>query len=127
MLKLRVQRAVRPAGVSPGGVFFLVMPVISDIDRPPPHPPVGAWRRRVVQLVLSLGLGASLFGLSGLVAQPAWALTAEEAYAISAGDGDDRVAALRAGGAPGGPPPPPPLPAPARAPPHRGGGPRHHL
>ncbi|WP_286742210.1 urea ABC transporter permease subunit UrtB [Aquabacterium sp. UBA2148] len=72
------------------------MPVISDIDRTSIHPPVGAWRRRVSQLALSLGLGASLFGLSGLVAQPAWALTAEEAYAISAGDNDDRVAALRA-------------------------------
>jgi len=72
------------------------MPVISDIDRTPIHPPVGAWRRRVSQLTLSLGLGASLFGLSGLVAPSAWALTAEEAYAISAGDNDDRVAALRA-------------------------------
>ncbi|WP_083505939.1 urea ABC transporter permease subunit UrtB [Aquabacterium parvum] len=72
------------------------MPVISDIDRTSIHPPVGAWRRRVSQLALSLGLGASLFGLSGLVAQPAWALTAEEAYAISAGDNDDRLAALRA-------------------------------
>ena len=79
------------------------MPVISDIDRTHPHPPVGAWRRRVVQLVLSLGLGASLFGLTGLVAQPAWALTTEEAYAISAGDNDDRVAALRAAVAKGDP------------------------
>ena len=72
------------------------MPVISDIDRTPTHPPVGAWRQRVSQLALSLGLGASLFGLSGLVAPSAWALTTEEAYAISAGDNDDRVAALRA-------------------------------
>lgn len=72
------------------------MPVISDIDRTSIHPPVGAWRRRVSQLALSLGLGASLFGLSGLAAPLAWALTAEEAYAISAGDNDDRVAALRA-------------------------------
>ena len=72
------------------------MPVISDIDRTSIHPPVGAWRRRVSQLALSLGLGASLFGLSGLAAPSAWALTTEEAYAISAGDNDDRVAALRA-------------------------------
>jgi len=72
------------------------MPVISDIDRTSIHPPVGAWRQRALQLALSLGLGASLFGLSGLVAPSAWALTTEEAYAISAGDNDDRVAALRA-------------------------------
>ena len=72
------------------------MPVISDIDRFHTHPPVGALRRRLSQLALSLGLGASLFGLTGLVAQPAHALTTEEAYAISAGETDDRVAALRA-------------------------------
>ena len=72
------------------------MPVISDIDRTSNLPPVDAWRRRASQLALSLGLGASLFGLSGLVAPSAWALTTEEAYAISAGDNDDRVAALRA-------------------------------
>jgi urea transport system permease protein len=70
--------------------------VISDIDRTSNLPPVDAWRRRASQLALSLGLGASLFGLSGLVAPSAWALTTEEAYAISAGDNDDRVAALRA-------------------------------
>jgi len=69
------------------------MPVISDIDRFHTHPPVGALRRRLSQLALSLGLGASLFGLSASVAH---ALTTEEAYAISAGDSDDRIAALRA-------------------------------
>src|SRR6218665_1428071 len=72
------------------------MPVISDTHRSPTHSPVSAWRRRLSQLALSLGLGASLFGLSGLGAPPAHALTTEEAYAISAGDSDDRVAALRA-------------------------------
>lgn len=77
------------------------MPVISDIDRFHTHPPVGALRRRLSQLALSLGLGASLFGLTGLVAQPAHALTTEEAYAISAGETDDRVAALRAAAAKG--------------------------
>nr|WP_315193071.1 urea ABC transporter permease subunit UrtB [uncultured Aquabacterium sp.] len=43
-------------------------------------------------LALSLALGAALFGLSA----PAAALTAEEAYAISAGDNDARIVALQA-------------------------------
>jgi urea transport system permease protein len=45
------------------------------------------------RVFLSLCFGAALFGLS---APPAWALTTEEAYAISAGDNDARIAALQA-------------------------------
>ncbi len=47
-------------------------------------------------MVRSLVLGASLLGLGGLGVSTAWALTTEEAYAISAGGNDDRVAALSA-------------------------------
>jgi urea transport system permease protein len=64
------------------------MPVIRDIDAFS-----GRWAAHTVR---SLVLGASLLGLNGLPATPAWALTAEEAHAISAGDNDARVAALRA-------------------------------
>jgi urea transport system permease protein len=64
------------------------MPVIRDIDKT-----CSQWAPRVVR---SLVLGASLLGLGGLGVSTAWALTTEEAYAISAGGNDDRVAALSA-------------------------------
>ena len=63
------------------------MPVSKPLNTPRHTTGVARWGR-----ALSLALGAALFGLSAPVA----ALTAEEAYAISAGDNDARIVALQA-------------------------------
>jgi len=63
------------------------MPVSKPLNTPQHTTGVARWGR-----ALSLALGAALFGLSAPVA----ALTAEEAYAISAGDNDARIVALQA-------------------------------
>jgi hypothetical protein len=87
-----------PLGSSQGA-FFLVTPeskpVMHFLQAPKVPSRIQRWGRASVRVSAGqlLCFGAALFGLS---TQPVQALTDEEAYAISAGDNDARIAALQA-------------------------------